>query len=173
MSLPPPSLPQARVIWLALTGLAFAFILALIVGVVWGLGRALDLLSPVVWPLAVAGVLAYLLDPVIDFFERKGVPRTRSILLVFAVAVGLFLAMLGSILPQAISESQDLAARIPDYGEKLWHRAEDWVKNPPEFLRRYLKSLARDDAAAALAGAGASSTNASVPATTPHPTQKF
>ncbi|MEY2410228.1 MAG: hypothetical protein QOF48_2898 [Verrucomicrobiota bacterium] len=144
MSLPSPSAYQARILWLALTGLALALILALIVGFVWGLGQVLDLLSPVLWPLAVAGVLAYLLDPVVDFFERKGVPRTRSILLVFVIAIGMFLAMLCSILPQAISESRDLATRIPDYAEKVWHRADAWVKNPPDFVRRYLKFAARD-----------------------------
>ena len=70
MSLPPPSKKQNRVIWFALTGLAVATVIALIVATVWGLGRVLDLLSPVVWPLAIAAVLACLLSPVVDFFER-------------------------------------------------------------------------------------------------------
>ena len=90
--------------------------------------------------------------------ERKGVPRTRSILLVFVIAVGLFLGLLGSVLPQAISESRDLATKIPDYAEKVWHRADDWVKNPPEFVRRYLKFLAHEDSAASRPDAAASAT---------------
>lgn len=159
MSIPSPSAFQVRVIWLAVTGLALAIILALIIGVVWGLGRVLDLLAPVIWPLAVAGVLAYLLDPLVDVFERKGVPRTRAILLVFVVAVGLFLALLGSILPQAITESQDLAAKIPDYAEKVWHRANDWVKDPPALIRRYLKTLSPDGAALTQSDAALVSTN--------------
>ena len=159
MSIPSPSAFQVRVIWLAVTGLALAIILALIIGVVWGLGRVLDLLAPVIWPLAVAGVLAYLLDPLVDVFERKGVPRTRAILLVFVVAVGLFLALLGSILPQAITESQDLAVKIPDYAEKVWHRANDWVKNPPALIRRYLKTLSPDGAALTHPDAALVSTN--------------
>ena len=71
MDLPPPTAKQARLIWTALTGLALATIVALVVGLVWGLGRVLQVLSPVVWPIAVAAVLAYLLDPVVDFFERR------------------------------------------------------------------------------------------------------
>src|SRR3954468_20319384 len=144
----PPTERQSRLIWLACSGLAVALIVALVVGVIWGLGRVLHLLSPVLWPLAVAGVLAYLLDPVVDFFERKGAPRTRSILLVFAIAVGIFVALVGSVLPQAIAESRDLAVRIPDYIEKIWHRTEDWVQHPPELLRRYLKVLTHDTPAA-------------------------
>ncbi|NJR39223.1 MAG: AI-2E family transporter, partial [Leptolyngbyaceae cyanobacterium CSU_1_4] len=37
--------------------------------------------------LAVAAILAYLLDPVVDWLEHKQVPRTRAIILVFFVAV--------------------------------------------------------------------------------------
>jgi len=46
MDLPPPTEKQARLIWLALTGLALAVIVALVVGAVWGLGRVLNVLSP-------------------------------------------------------------------------------------------------------------------------------
>src|SRR5262249_3628753 len=86
MSLPPPTAKQARLIWLALTGLAAAILICLCVAVVWGLGKVLHLLSPVLWPLAVAGALAYLLDPVVDFLQRHRVPRTRAIISVFALA---------------------------------------------------------------------------------------
>jgi predicted PurR-regulated permease PerM len=146
MSLPPPSARQSSVIWLAFTGLAVATILALLIGTVWGMGVALNLLAPVLWPLAVAGVLAYLLDPVVDFFERKGVPRTRAIVLVFVIAIGLFLGLLSSVLPQVISESRDLATKVPTYAEKVWHRADAWLRNPPEFVRRYLGTLAHEEA---------------------------
>ena len=77
MNFPPPTGQQARLIWAALTGLAAAVIVALIVGLVWGLGRVLNELSPVLWPIAVAGVLAYLLDPVVDL-DRKSTRLNSS-----------------------------------------------------------------------------------------------
>ena len=67
MNLPPPSPRQSQLIWAALTGLAVAALVALVVALVWGAGKVLGLLSPVLWPLAIAGVIAYLLDPVVDF----------------------------------------------------------------------------------------------------------
>ena len=73
-----PTERQARIIWLAATGLAIAVLVFLVAVLVWGLGRALDLLSPVLWPLAVAGVIAYLLDPVVDWFERRRLSRARA-----------------------------------------------------------------------------------------------
>ena len=45
--LPPPTERQARIIWLAVTGLAIAMLLALAAGMIWGLGQVLQILSPV------------------------------------------------------------------------------------------------------------------------------
>ena len=75
MNFPPPSQRQARAIWFALTAFAVAVVIALLAGLIWGLGHALGILSPVLWPLAVAVVVAYLLDPVVDWIERRKVPR--------------------------------------------------------------------------------------------------
>ena len=81
MSFPAPTARQARLLWLGLTGLALALLAALAVGLVWGLGQVLSILAPVLWPLAVAGVLSYLLDPVVDFIEHRGARRARAIII--------------------------------------------------------------------------------------------
>ncbi|MBW8863754.1 MAG: AI-2E family transporter, partial [Verrucomicrobia bacterium] len=73
MSLKPPTEKQSRLIWFALSGLAVGTVVMLIVAAVWGLGRVLDLLSPVLWPLAIAAVVACLLSPLVDFLERRKV----------------------------------------------------------------------------------------------------
>ena len=139
MNLPPPTPQQARIVWAAVTGLALAILVALMVGVVWGLSRVLDVLSPVLWPIAVAGVLAYLLDPVVDFFERRRVPRTRAIVLVFFVALFLVLGVFSSVVPRLVVESRDLAVRVPTYVAKLEDRAMRWVNNPPAPLQNLLR----------------------------------
>ena len=139
MSLPPPTPKQTRVIWLALTSLAVAVLVLLAVALIWGLGQMLHILAPVLWPLAVAGVIAYLLDPVVDFFQRKGVPRTRAILFVFAMSVIFLLGLVGSVVPQVITETHDLAVRVPNYATNLQHRIEHFVNNPPAPLRKFLQ----------------------------------
>src|SRR5947209_5329351 len=111
----PPSEQQARLIWLALTGLAIAMLAGLVAGLIWGLGRLLQILGPVLWPIAVAGVIAYLLDPLVDLLESHGVKRARAILLVFCVALLIVTAVFGSIVPQLVNETERLAARIPAY----------------------------------------------------------
>jgi predicted PurR-regulated permease PerM len=136
-----PSLPtekQARILWFALTGLAVATVVALIVAAVWGLGRVLDLLSPVLWPLAIAGVVACLLAPLVDFFERKKIPRARAIILVFGMAFALVLGVLASVIPQVVVETEQLASKVPEYSERLQTRINAFIAQPPEFLRRFM-----------------------------------
>ena len=140
MNLPPPTPKQAKIIWLALTGLSVALLVALVVALVWGLGQALHLLSPVLWPLAVAGVLAYLLDPVVDFLERRKVPRTRAISCVFVFALMLLVTLFSSVVPQIVVESRQLAVNIPTFTTNLTHRIEGWINQPPSSVRRFLGS---------------------------------
>ena len=139
MSLPPPTEGQARLIWLALTGLAIAVLVALAAALVWGLGCVLAILSPVLWPVAVAGVIAYLLDPVVDFIERKGESRVRAIVCVFALALVTVAALFGSVVPQLISEAQQLIITVPAYAVRVEKRVQTWVNHPPALLRRLLE----------------------------------
>jgi predicted PurR-regulated permease PerM len=138
MPLPPPTEKQARLIWLALTGLAIATIVALIAALIWGLGHVLRIMSPVLWPLAVAGVLACLLDPVVDLLVRRKVPRPRAIIVVFALAMVILTALLASVVPQLVSETRDLTSRMPAYRERLQKQTEHWISHPPEFVRKYI-----------------------------------
>jgi predicted PurR-regulated permease PerM len=140
MTLPPPTEKQAKIIWASLTGLALATIVGLVVGLVWGLGQVLHVLGPVVWPIAVAAVLAYLLDPVVDFFERRRVPRTRAIVLVFFIGFVLVAGVFSSVVPRLVVETQQLVANVPTFAAKLETRATTWVNNPP---RPFLSILNR------------------------------
>src|ERR1035438_7705419 len=136
MNVPPPTERQARVIWLALTGLAVAALVALVVALVWGLGHVLRMLSPVLWPIAVAGVIAYLLDPVVDFIERRDASRPRAILCVFGLALVIVATLFGSVVPQLVNETRQLAGRIPAYASRIQQRGEYWLSHPPALVKQ-------------------------------------
>ncbi len=138
MNFPGPTDKQARTIWFAITALAVALTLVIVATVLWGLGYVIRVLSPVLWPLAVAGVFAYLLDPVVDWLVKRNVPRLRAILCVFACAVVFVVGVLGSIIPRAVVEARDLAGRVPTYVDRLQQRTEDWINHPPAPLVRLL-----------------------------------
>lgn len=143
MNIPPPTEKQARVIWLAATGLAIAVIVGLIVALVQGLGQVLRVFAPVIWPLAVAGVLACLLDPAVDFLTRKNVPRIRSIIIVFTLGLVIILGLFASVVPQVVTEARDLAAKSSDYSTQLPAKAGQLALNPPRWLPKQVVPLLR------------------------------
>jgi predicted PurR-regulated permease PerM len=140
VNIPPPTPGQAKVIWIALTGLAIALLGGLVVGFFWAFVQVVNILSPVLWPLAVAGVVAYLLDPVVDLLERRNVPRTRAISLVFAAGVFLMLGLFGSVVPRIVVETRELAVRVPAYAHQLQQTVEGWVAHPPKLVEKFIKS---------------------------------
>src|SRR4030095_14374130 len=109
--------------------LAITLIVACTAALVWALGKVLHLFGPVLWPLAIAAVLAYLLDPLVDLLERRKMKRQRAIIFVFAVAVLVMLGIAAMILPRLIFETRELASRIPGYATTIQQRAVDWIEN--------------------------------------------
>ncbi len=141
MNFPTPTESQARLFWAALSGVAIAVLAALVVGLIWVLGKVIHLLAPVLWPIAVAGAIAYLLDPVVDFIERKGAPRPRAILCVFALALVLVFAFFGSVVPRAVVEARDLVVRVPTYVTQVQARVEKWMVEPPGVFREIARFM--------------------------------
>jgi predicted PurR-regulated permease PerM len=139
MSFPPPTPRQSRLIWLALSGLAIAALVGLATALVWGLGRIVEILSPVLWPLAIGGVLAYLLDPLVDFLEHRSARRPRAIILVFGLALLLVATFFSIVVPQLVSETRQFAARVPAYADRLQRRLEYWANHQPAIIKRLLE----------------------------------
>jgi len=95
---------------------AIVALLALIVGVTWVLGQALSHFYNLIMPLCVAGILALVLYPVVDFIERRGgMPRIAAIsiiMLVFAASiVGAVLLVVPTLLRQIV-EFTDVAPKL-------------------------------------------------------------
>lgn len=139
MNFPPPTPHQARIIWFALTALAVSLSVAIGGAILWGLGRVLVVLSPVLWPIAVAGVIAFILDPVVEWLVRRGAPRWRAISLVFGAAAILVLGVFGSVMPRVVVEARNLVESIQtQYAPNLKKRVQEWINHPPAPLQRFL-----------------------------------
>lgn len=138
MSFPPPTRRQGHLFWTALSGLSIAILAGLIVLLVWGLGRVLDILSPMLWPLAVAGVVAYLLDPVVDFFERKGLSRPRAIVSVFAIAIIIVAGVIAIIVPPIVRQTREFSDRLPTIQTNVQQNVETWLDNPRAWFDKHI-----------------------------------
>jgi predicted PurR-regulated permease PerM len=112
-SLTPPTPWQQRTIWAALTALALFAIGWVAVFTLATAGRVLSYLQPLLMPVAIAAILAYLLDPIVEWLAKRGTPRTRAVLFVFAVALLALGGILLWVLPQIYDQSVQLAAFLP------------------------------------------------------------
>jgi predicted PurR-regulated permease PerM len=69
--------------------------------------------------LSVSFFIAYVLAPLVDYMERRGLPRTLTIaLLVLAGGLGLFFLVL-VLMPQVQSQASQLASRAPEWEQWL------------------------------------------------------
>ena len=97
MSLPTPF--QQRTLWNAATGLAILILGALLVGLIWLTGRVFSFLQPVLVPVIVAGIIAYVLNPLVQWLEKRGLSRLRAVLLVFAAMLAGITLLVAAVLP--------------------------------------------------------------------------
>lgn len=138
MKFPAPSEDQGRIMWTAATSLAVAVILFLAALIFVGLGWVAKQLSSVLLPLAVAGVIAYLLDPVVDFAQRRPIPflkrrlsRPWAIILVFFLAVFFLAGVAASVVPQLLKDTSSLVDKLQKYPEKLSDKIKNLLEDPP------------------------------------------
>jgi len=113
---------QRKMVWMALSALAVVTIGAIAVGLVWLTSRVLGFLQPILIPFAVAGVMAYLLDPAVSKIVAWGTSRHRAVLFVFAVVSIAFAGVLVWIIPAISDQSVRLARNVPRYAESARQR---------------------------------------------------
>ncbi|HEY8038306.1 MAG TPA: AI-2E family transporter [Polyangiaceae bacterium] len=116
-SAPPPSMPMMSPA--VRRGLGFVFIAGLIV-----LGYVL---RGVIVPLFFAFLLAYALDPFVDWLEARKIPRTLAAPVVMLAIAGLLTLVLVFAIPMFIDELRAAAADLPEQLSGLETRVEPWL----------------------------------------------
>ncbi len=113
-----PTAFQRNILWTAATALAFTVIGVLAVGFILLGTRVIAFLQPILTPFAVAGVLAYLLEPGVEWLERRGLRRQPSVLLAFAVFSALLFGLGWWIIPKLTDQTANLVQKVPAYTVK-------------------------------------------------------
>jgi len=99
----------------------------MVVAVIWIMANVISFLQPILIPVAIAAILAYLLDPVVTRMSRHGLSRTKSVLLLFAIA-GFAITALGTwLLPVIWYQSTSLAKELPQYTVKARDQVADLI----------------------------------------------
>ncbi|MBI5181295.1 MAG: AI-2E family transporter, partial [Nitrospirae bacterium] len=79
-------------------------------------------LGNVVFPFFIAALLAYLLNPVVSFLEKKRVPRIISAILIFLGVMAAATIFILIILPTVKNEIEIVINNMPQYIEVLQQR---------------------------------------------------
>jgi predicted PurR-regulated permease PerM len=114
-----PSRFQWKVWWAALTALALIVLAGTFTGAGWLVVNAVGFLKPVVIPLAVAGILAYLLDPVVTWLTRRRFSRLWAVIAVFVAAIVLMTSLVLWVAPAVHRQGDNFRQNLPAYSQSV------------------------------------------------------
>lgn len=100
-----PTRFQEKTLWNAATGVSILILGALVVGFIWLVGQIFGFLQPVLIPLIVAGIIAYVVDPVVRIFEGRGMSRLWAVVTLFFISLIAVTLLVAAVLP-GIQRSQ-------------------------------------------------------------------
>lgn len=113
-----PTAFQKNALWTAVTALSITVVGALFVGLIYLVTQVIAFLQPILIPFAVAGVLAYLLEPMVVWLEGRKMTRQKAVLIVFASFTLVIGGLIAWIAPQVGDQASNIASRLPAYTEK-------------------------------------------------------
>lgn len=122
---------QKRMWYAALTAVALTVLTALSVLAGYFVVKALAFLQPLLIPIVVAVILAYLLEPVVAKFCSWGMGRTNAVLLLFFVLASMFAGIVLWVAPAVSQQAVEFGKTLPEHSaraEKLLMSTLDWVR---------------------------------------------
>jgi len=114
---------QRKMMWTALTAFCVVLLILIIGTVIWASANIISFLQPILIPVAIAGILTYLLDPLVAKMSRGTLSRTKAVALLFAIAFFALGGLAAWLIPTISIQSANFARQVPAYTE----RARDYV----------------------------------------------
>jgi predicted PurR-regulated permease PerM len=107
-----PNAFERQTLWTAITAVSITVIGGLVVGLIWLLTRIIAFLQPILIPFAVAGVLAYLLDPLVERLVAWRVKRQYAVMSVFVAALGVIVGVTLLVVPALVKQGSEFAVTL-------------------------------------------------------------
>src|SRR5436190_19856591 len=118
---------QRKTMWGALTAFFVVMLVTIACSVVWIAANVIGFIQPILIPVAIAVILAYLLDPLITKMTEHRLGRTKAVIALFVIAglsIGVLIAWLAPIVSmQAASAGREL----PQYTLKARDQLVDLI----------------------------------------------
>ena len=123
---------QRKTMWSALTALSVVGIGAIAVGLVWLVSTVIGFLQPILIPFAIAGVMAYLLEPVVAKIVAWGTSRQRAVMSVFALVSFALAGVMVWIIPAIWVQTVRLVHKVPTYRDGIVQKVgqfNEWAQS--------------------------------------------
>jgi predicted PurR-regulated permease PerM len=114
---------QRKMMWAALTACFVVLLIVVLGAVIWAGANIISFLQPILIPVAIAVILAYLLDPLVTKMSRGTLSRTKAVALLFAIAFFALGGLAAWVVPTISIQSASFAKQVPAYTE----RARDYI----------------------------------------------
>ena len=122
-----PTAWQKRTIWAALTALSVVLLIMIAVAIVYVGANLISFLQPILIPIAVAVILAYLLDPLLTELCRRKFGRGWAIAIIFASVLVALTGLIWWVVPTISMQSVNFARELPNYTVKARERIIDVI----------------------------------------------
>jgi predicted PurR-regulated permease PerM len=120
--------------WAALTAVFIVLLVVTAASVVWVATNVISFLQPILIPVAIAAILAYLLDPLVTNLCKRGVRRGPAIAAIFLAGFFALGILMWWLVPTISVQSANFAKELPAYTQK----ARDYVV---EMVYRYNRTF--------------------------------
>ena len=99
----------------------------------------LSFLAIIMLPLVISAILYYLIKPLVGLIERRGVNRTASIFIVYAIIVALLIWAVASFIPMIEGQLTSFVENLPAYVKSVNVESSKLLKSP--WLANYQSEL--------------------------------
>src|SRR5256885_3045446 len=118
---------QKRTMWAALTALFVVLLIVIAGGVVYVGANLTSFLQPILIPIAVAVIMAYLLDPLVTELCRRKFTRGWAIVIIFVSVLIALTGLFWWVVPTISMQSANFARELPNYTQKARDRIVDLI----------------------------------------------
>ncbi|PWU08189.1 MAG: hypothetical protein C5B47_05060 [Verrucomicrobia bacterium] len=114
-----PSIFQRKTWWAALTTLAVLVLAGALASGIFLLSKLVVYLQVLLLPLAIAGILAYLLAPVMEWLCQSGLSRAWAAILIFLTVVLVLISIFVWVAPPAYRQGSEFIQQFPVYANRI------------------------------------------------------
>lgn len=118
---------QHKTMWASLTALFVVLLITIACSVVWIAANVIGFIQPILIPVAIAVILAYLLDPLVTKMTKQGLSRTKAVIALFTIAFLSMSALIAWLVPVVSMQAANVGRELPQYTQKARDQLADLI----------------------------------------------